>query len=177
MHTIWNRANALFAYAVYVVSIMIGICVVTAYFLHKEPNIDIRLHKVTKFGKTLDYYNTKLFDSAEITFNLNADLRPIFNWNVKQIFVFVTAEYKTKSNKVNQLVVWDRIIQNTTSAHINVVGETLKYNFVDIGNDLRNNSITLTVKYDVSPISGILFMKKGGETKFTLPSSFTKLDK
>jgi len=151
--------------------------VVTAYFLHKEPNIDIHLHKVTKFGKTLDYYNTKLFDSVEITFNLNADLRPLFNWNVKQIFVFVTAEYKTKSNKVNQLVVWDRIIQNTTSAHINVVGETLKYNFVDIGNDLRNNSITLTVKYDVSPISGILFMKKGGETKFTLPSSFTKLDK
>jgi len=141
-------------------------------FLHEEPNIDIRLNKVAKFGKTFDYYTTKLFDSAELTFDLNADLRPLFNWNVKQIFIFVTAEYKTKSNKVNQLVVWDRIIQNTTAAQINVVGEGLKYNFVDLSNDLRNNSITLTVKYDVSPISGILFMKKGGETRFTLPSSY-----
>jgi len=70
------------------------------------------------------------------------------------------------------LVVWDSIIQNTTAAQINLTGQSLKYAFTDMGNDLKNNSISLTVRYDVSPISGILFMKKGAEVKFTLPSAF-----
>ena len=27
-----------------------------------------------------------------------SDLNPLFNWNVKQLFLYITAEYKTENN-------------------------------------------------------------------------------
>ena len=32
-----------------------------------------------------------------------ADLNPLFNWNVKQLFLYLTAEYQTPNNKLNQV--------------------------------------------------------------------------
>jgi len=40
-------------------------------------------------------------------FDLQADLNPLFNWNAKQLFVFLMAEYETTDNKINQ--VWKQI--------------------------------------------------------------------
>ena len=34
-------------------------------------------------------------DQAILTLGIDADLRTVFNWNVKQLFVYVTAEYET----------------------------------------------------------------------------------
>jgi hypothetical protein len=36
-------------------------------------------------------------------FDLQADLNPLFNWNAKQLFVFLVAEYETTDNKLNQV--------------------------------------------------------------------------
>jgi signal peptidase complex subunit 3 len=33
----------------------------------------------------------------------SADLAPAFDWNVKQLFVFVVAEYRSKTNPLNQV--------------------------------------------------------------------------
>ena len=46
-------------------------------------------------------------DQAVLTLGIDADLRTVFNWNVKQLFVYVTAEYETEPNVLNQVVVWD----------------------------------------------------------------------
>jgi signal peptidase complex subunit 3 len=35
-----------------------------------------------------------------LTFDLQADLTPLFNWNVKQLFLYLTAEYTTPANEV-----------------------------------------------------------------------------
>lgn len=40
-------------------------------------------------------------DRALLSFDLDADLRPAFHWNLKQLFVFVLAEYETKANVRN----------------------------------------------------------------------------
>lgn len=42
-------------------------------------------------------------DLGYIMFDLQADLTPLFNWNAKQLFVFLTAEYETADNKLNQV--------------------------------------------------------------------------
>ena len=39
-------------------------------------------------------------DLGFLTFDLQADLTPLFNWNVKQLFLYLTAEYSTPSNEV-----------------------------------------------------------------------------
>lgn len=49
-----------------------------------------------------------------LNIDLDADLAPAFNWNVKQLFAFVVAEYKTKTNPVNQA----RPLHNLVIAHV-----------------------------------------------------------
>ncbi len=39
-------------------------------------------------------------------FDLQADLNPLFNWNAKQLFVFLMAEYETADNKLNQVQIY-----------------------------------------------------------------------
>ena len=42
-------------------------------------------------------------DQAILSLGIDADLRSVFNWNVKQLFVYVTAEYETEANVLNQV--------------------------------------------------------------------------
>ena len=46
-----------------------------------------------------------------------ADLNPLFNWNVKQLFLYLTAEYETPNNKLNQ------VIQSNLNSCFRISGE------------------------------------------------------
>ena len=37
-------------------------------------------------------------DLALVSLDLDVDLEHLFNWNVKQLFIYLTAEYSTKQN-------------------------------------------------------------------------------
>ena len=75
-------------------------------------------------------------DLGFLTFDLQADLTPLFNWNVKQLFLYLTAEYETESNAVNQVVLWDKIIQRGENAILDYRSMNTKYYFWDDGNGL-----------------------------------------
>lgn len=81
--------------------------------------------------------NREKRDLGHITFDLNADLNPLFNWNVKQLFLYLTAEYKTKDNDLNQVVLWDKIVQRGDNAILDVKNMHTKYYFWDDGNGLK----------------------------------------
>ena len=59
-----------------------------------------------------DYYDNSGNDQAFINFDLKADLSPLFNWNVKALYLYLTAEYITKENSLNEMVLWDKIVMN-----------------------------------------------------------------
>jgi signal peptidase complex subunit 3 len=42
-------------------------------------------------------------EQAFLQFDIDADLTGLWNWNVKQLFVFLMAEYQTKHSKLNQV--------------------------------------------------------------------------
>lgn len=42
-------------------------------------------------------------DLGFLTFDLKTDLTDLFNWNVKQLFLYLTAEYITPNNELNQV--------------------------------------------------------------------------
>ena len=44
-------------------------------------------------------------DLGVLRFDLSADMSPVFNWNVKQLFVYLIAEYTSKKHEVNQVCV------------------------------------------------------------------------
>lgn len=43
-------------------------------------------------------------DLGFLTFDLKTDLTDLFNWNVKQLFLYLTAEYQTPNNVLNQVI-------------------------------------------------------------------------
>ncbi|RGP62098.1 hypothetical protein FSPOR_9556 [Fusarium sporotrichioides] len=68
------------------------------------------------------YYSTKKEEYAIIRFNLDADLRSLFTWNTKQVFVYVTAEWPGPNNSTNEAVIWDKIITNPSADHLQNIG-------------------------------------------------------
>ena len=95
-----------------------------------------------------DYYDNSGNDQAFINFDLKADLSPLFNWNVKVItnsfvmtifvillqalYLYLTAEYITETNVLNEMVLWDKIVMNgekmeldMKSAKVNTVNHYL----------------------------------------------------
>lgn len=76
-------------------------------------------------------------DLGFLTFDLQADLTKLFNWNVKELFLYLTAEYKTKENEINQVVLWDKILLRGENAVLNYKKMNTKYYFWDDGNGLK----------------------------------------
>lgn len=76
-------------------------------------------------------------DLGFLTFDLKADLTSLFNWNVKELFLYLTAEYKTKDNELNQVVLWDKILLRGENALLDYQNLNTKYYFWDDGNGLK----------------------------------------
>ena len=116
MHTLWVRLNAVVFFGL---TIIVSLAVLTWFSTINHtgfPAVDVlRVAKV----KSLRSHSKK--DVAVLTFDLHADLRPAFNWNVKQLFVFVVAEYRSKTNPLNQVVIWDKIIEHPKDARLHMV--------------------------------------------------------
>ncbi|KAI0216800.1 Signal peptidase complex subunit 3 [Lamellibrachia satsuma] len=114
-------------------------------------------------------------DLGFITFDLKADMNPLFNWNVKQLFLYLTAEYETDNNKVNQVVLWDKIIQRGEKAVIDLNSMNTKYYFFDDGNGLRSNkNVTLSLAWNVIPNAGTLPKVNGdGGYTFEFPTEYS----
>lgn len=68
------------------------------------------------------YYSTKREEYAQIRFDLDADLSPLFNWNTKQLFVYVYATYSSSDNantqtRASEAIIWDSIIPASPSPY------------------------------------------------------------
>lgn len=68
------------------------------------------------------YYSTKREEYAQLRFDLDADLSPLFNWNTKQLFVYVYASYSSSDNpnslvRDSEAIIWDTIIPATPSPY------------------------------------------------------------
>jgi signal peptidase complex subunit 3 len=62
-------------------------------FVYKIQFLFIFSKYMTEFGNA-----KKKNDLGLLNFDLETNLEPLFNWNVKQLFLYLTAEYETKNN-------------------------------------------------------------------------------
>ncbi|KAI5943734.1 Signal peptidase complex subunit 3 [Manis javanica] len=89
-------------------------------------------------------------------------LENIFDWNVKQLFLYLSAEYSTKNNALNQVVLWDKIVLRGDNPKLLLKDMKTKYFFFDDGNGLKGNrNVTLTLSWNVVPNAGILPLVTG----------------
>eukprot|EP01023_Acetabularia_acetabulum_P062736 TRINITY_DN7778_c0_g3_i1.p2 TRINITY_DN7778_c0_g3~~TRINITY_DN7778_c0_g3_i1.p2 ORF type:complete len:173 (-),score=9.96 TRINITY_DN7778_c0_g3_i1:335-853(-) len=166
MYTIWVRLNAVFTFASTALAVMCAFVTLTDYFHQTDPKIDLNVLNVDAL-----YKKPRGDDAAFVQLQLNADLRSVFSWNTKQLFVFLSAEYETDKNRLNQIVLWDRIIQYKDAAYIKSKVRQ-KYHFEDQGTNLRGKEYNLTLTWNVMPKVGVLFMQKETFSGFQFPDEY-----
>ena len=122
MQNIWVRLNAVVFFAL---TVLLALATLAAFstILHKGIP-EVTELKVSEVQSLQPYGGV---DRALFKFNLKADLRPAFHWNLKQLFVFVVAEYESPNKPVNQVIVWDKIVKSSAEANLVKKGELCKY--------------------------------------------------
>jgi signal peptidase complex subunit 3 len=168
MHSFWARLNAVIFFGLYSLGVLASLCAFSTYLHDATPSVTtLRVNNL----RSLKVHNG--VDRAMLSFDINADLRSVFNWNTKQLFCFVVVEYKSKSNELNQVVVFDKIVQKKEDAHLKYKNVFNKYVLVDQYDELRGTDLKLKLVWDIMPLSGRLFMhSRLSRTNFQLPSVY-----
>ncbi|CAG8769537.1 27979_t:CDS:2, partial [Racocetra persica] len=154
MYNLLQRANAIFAFSMTVTFGVLGAIALVTPFLPSSPSAQINIKNIQVIS--YDYMSQGESEFAFVKLNLDADLTSLFNWNTKQLFVSVIAEYETKSHNINQVVLWDSIIQSKDEALIKVSDLHNEYNFVDITTSFRQVNASYSLYWDVMPYVGML---------------------
>jgi len=170
MHSFWQRLNALFFYTLSVLGFLSFLAAGTTYWHSDDPKVELRLERIL-----LRKIYGAGHDQAILSLGINADLRSVFNWNVKQLFVYITAEYETEANVLNQVVVWDSIITDEAHAWIRSDFVVNKYSLTDQGYGLRDNNVTLVLNWNTVPATGLLTLHHAFSqtTTFAVPDTYS----
>ncbi|EAA66797.1 hypothetical protein AN9460.2 [Aspergillus nidulans FGSC A4] len=125
MHSTLNRAQAVFGFFTTVALFVAGFAALSVLLFPTDKiNTEVSLRDVKVIKGRPHYYSTKKEEYAQMRFDLDADLSPLFNWNTKQVFVYVYATYSS-SNKPSensltpqsQAIIWDTIIEAPESPY------------------------------------------------------------
>eukprot|EP00163_Fabomonas_tropica_P011901 TRINITY_DN2289_c0_g1_i1.p1 TRINITY_DN2289_c0_g1~~TRINITY_DN2289_c0_g1_i1.p1 ORF type:complete len:170 (+),score=16.27 TRINITY_DN2289_c0_g1_i1:21-530(+) len=168
MHSFVHRLNAVFCYALVVAAFVVTGLALSSLFHQSSPQTSVRLSKVHRLMKIPALAS----DQALVTFDLDAKLSSEFHWNVKELFVYITAEYETDLNSKNQIVLWDKIIQSKEEADFTLEHAAVEYPLRDQGHGLRGRKVNLTVSWNVIPVAGSLFTVTSAPHTVELPDKY-----
>ena len=175
MHTVLTRGNATIAYSLSILACLTFCCFFSTLFLNYKTVAKVNTVKV--LVKNMPYFggSREKHDLGFLTFDLETNLTNLFNWNVKQLFLYLTAEYKTDDNVLNQVILWDKIIVRGDNTVLDFKNMNTKYYFYDDGNGLKNNkNVSLYLSWNIIPNAGLLpnIVSKGSH-KFKFPAEYS----
>ncbi|TPX38064.1 hypothetical protein SmJEL517_g00087 [Synchytrium microbalum] len=183
MYSLSQRANSIFATFVSVMMCVLSAVALTGpvlLYLYGKPTVSLQVGEVSvKLGRVGQIYDrtSPVSELGFIDFNLDAgkssshliillftaktilhalDLSSLFNWNTKQLFVYVLAEFETPSHDTNAVVIWDDIIQTPDRAVIKLKRQRGEYVVTDMLNKLSHKKARLSLHYNVIPHVGML---------------------
>lgn len=160
MHTFLSRLNALFAFSLTAVAILTLLFAFSTSFKSYDKLAKIDMKIVKALVRKMPDYNTpnaKDNDLGLLQFNLDASFEDCFDWNVKQLFVYLTANYKTPSNVINQVVLWDYVLNRGEKSQLRLRNQNPEYYMWDDGFGLLGNkNVTLTLSMNIIPNAGFL---------------------
>ncbi|KAK4470042.1 hypothetical protein MN116_000077 [Schistosoma mekongi] len=178
MYSLLIRSSALLTVTITAFTALMFLCFLSTLNIRQSASVDISVGRAI-VDKSDDYtLNTGYHnDLGLITIDLSSYLDHLFNWNVKQLFVYLSAEYKTADNKLNQIVLWDKIIKRGSKAELVYEKMTPKYYFWDDGHGLvGNDNVTLTLSWNIIPNVGWLTFDTGnGNHSFSFPSHYVNI--
>mmetsp|Transcript_9165 Transcript_9165/g.13638 ORF Transcript_9165/g.13638 Transcript_9165/m.13638 type:complete len:174 (+) Transcript_9165:829-1350(+) len=169
MHTVTARFNSSFFFGLTVIGVLAGLNVLSSFFI--EQHFQTNLSKVQVNSL---YSNSRYrWDEANLSFDLEANLTDVYNWNVKLIFAYIEVEYY-KPEK-HSVVVWDKIIwrDQYKPVELNLRKEKAKYVMRTKSYDLRNTTATAKLEWIVVPITGFTYRMSSEPFQFTFPAKYS----
>ncbi|EEA24233.1 Signal peptidase complex subunit [Talaromyces marneffei ATCC 18224] len=116
MHSTTNRVQGVFGFFTTVAAFVAGFAALSV-LLHPATDVtsSVDLTSVHVVRGRPHYYSSKREEYARIEFDLDADFSPLFNWNTKQLFVYVLVSYPASSPssenpRNSEAIIWDMII-------------------------------------------------------------------
>jgi len=160
MNSVTNRLNAIFGYGSMVLFIVLITNGMSHFVLETNPQVSLKLNRLEQVGVFGES------DIASLSFDLKADLSSLFHWNTKNIFVWVTCTYATPDRPINQVVVWDAVIQTKEESVLTLKRQMGEYNLIDQSRGLVGNSVNLTFSWNRIPVTGLLTTETLGHSSF-----------
>ncbi|KAF7596566.1 hypothetical protein BBP40_000966 [Aspergillus hancockii] len=123
MHSTLNRAQAVFGFFTTVALFVAGFAALSVLLFPTDTvKADVSLKDVKVIKGRPHYYSNKKEEYAQMRFDLDTDLTPVFNWNTKQLFVYVYASYSSSDKESTNLpqsesIIWDTIIPAPESSY------------------------------------------------------------
>jgi hypothetical protein len=173
MHSAWNRWNILLMFAMLHAIIIIAVTQFTnTYFHDTEPVIHrLELSKVARLRVE------RQRDRAVLLFDFDLDMSKLFDWNCKQVFLFIEASYTAPGRPSNRAILWDDVVHTKEHAK-RIVGEKVfsDYEMDDVGQHLKGANVTLKIGWDVMPYVGFVGkhyqLDFSGDSQFTMPENY-----
>ncbi|KAJ1736686.1 Signal peptidase complex subunit [Coemansia sp. Benny D160-2] len=163
MYNLFQRLGSITSLAMSMFMALLILISTTTPFIPSNPTHEVTLHDVkTTTGRMVDPADrtSRSAEYARLTFDLDADLTSMFNWNTKLLFAYITADFESPGFDTNRIVVWDRIIRNTRQAKLRLRKNHNKYflrNYAKTFENVRNANLTLHI--NPVPYLGIMYDK------------------
>ncbi|KAI0779566.1 signal peptidase subunit [Fomes fomentarius] len=164
MHTLYSRVNNVSAMLSTCLMALLAAISLSSFLFTATPRGDLAVSSIQVFPGNARRYANKNQDFTFVNFNLTADLSPLFNWNTKQLFLYVSAEYENKQGVKSEVVIWDRIVRREEDARLAIAGRN-KYVFRELSASFKDATPAhYILKYNVMPYVGILTYGEAART-------------
>lgn len=161
--------------ALVIISSLVQLYGADAWSLDTTSITNVKAQALMKGSYHYGAKNGKPKENSLILFDLESDLSPLFNWNTKQVFVYLTAEYPGKSlESSNKVTYWDNIITSKEDAVLKLKSQRSKYSVWDVEDSFRSRDAVLSLEWNIQPHIGPLIY---GSTVATEPFTFAEVKK
>lgn len=144
--------------------VMLAMVAVSSFFMKAYPTGSVEVKSLQVIlGKQ---YRTSNDEFGFTRFDIDADLKPLFNWNTKQVFAYLVADYTGANNATHTIVVWDRIVRRKRDAHLSISSGRSKYPLRDLSGKFEGASaVNFRLMYNVMPWVGMLTYSEAAQTE------------
>eukprot|EP00871_Galdieria_phlegrea_P003880 jgi/Galph1/4493/GphlegSOOS_G3148.1 len=169
MHSLSTRSNALVMTSLSFLAVLQAICIIYGWLNYTvaKPEANLFFEKVVSFLFSYilpmvsnivhrNKFPNGFGENALLTFKLDADLRPLFNLNVKYVYLYLTADYMTSTRRKNEATLWDLYV-HPDQVLFDSVSFYNKLGFREYQDTLRNVTVLFNLHADIIPFVGFVY--------------------
>ncbi|KAF2260610.1 signal peptidase 22 kDa subunit [Lojkania enalia] len=117
MHSAVVRVQNVFGFFTTVAFCVAGVIALSSFINPQFPSASVKLRNVQVVRGRPHYYSYKKEEYAHIKFDLDTDLSTLFNWNTKQVFLYLKAVYPSSKpgQPPSEAIIWDAILPSSSA--------------------------------------------------------------